>query len=104
MRCCSRRLAIGDLVDAGRGLEKSGDFRAALEKYRAALDLDPSDAVLRLNYGLALCRLGRWQQGVAELREVLRLDPNNAAAAKALYIALDEKDKPTDQASKEVPQ
>jgi tetratricopeptide (TPR) repeat protein len=96
-------LAVGDLVDAGRALEKSGEIRAALEKYRAALDLDPSDPVLRLDYGLALCRLGRWQQGAAELREVLRLDPNNAAAAKALYIALDEKDKPTDQASKPVP-
>jgi Flp pilus assembly protein TadD len=86
-------LAIGDLVDAGRASEKSGDIRGALVKYRAALDLDPMDAVLRLNYGLALCRLGQWQQGAAELQEVLRLDPNNAAAAKALYIALDVKEK-----------
>jgi eukaryotic-like serine/threonine-protein kinase len=86
-------LSIGNLVDAGMALEKSGDIRAAMEKYRAALDLDPMDAVLRLDYGLALCRLGRWQRGAAEFREVLRLDPNNGAAAKALYIALDEKRK-----------
>jgi cytochrome c-type biogenesis protein CcmH/NrfG len=31
--------AIGDLNDGGRALEESGDMRAALEKYRAALDL-----------------------------------------------------------------
>jgi tetratricopeptide (TPR) repeat protein len=94
--------AIGDLNDGGRALEESGDIRAALEKYRAALDLDPTDAVVRLNYGLALCRLGRWQQGAAELREVLRLDPNNAAAAKALYIAHDEHEKQAAQAGKAV--
>jgi hypothetical protein len=39
------------------------------------------------NYALALCRLGRWQDGVVELREVLRLDPDSADAANALYIA-----------------
>jgi tetratricopeptide (TPR) repeat protein len=96
--------AIGDLNDGGRALEESGDIRAALEKYRAALDLDPADAVVRLNYGLALGRLRRWQESAAELREVLRLDPNNAAAANALYIAHDEneKDKQAAQAGKAV--
>jgi Flp pilus assembly protein TadD len=91
---------IGNLNDAGMALEKSGDIRAALEKYRAALDLDPTDPVLRLNYGLALCRLGRWQEGEAELREVLRLDPNNADATKALYIALDHVEKQAAPAGK----
>jgi Flp pilus assembly protein TadD len=95
--------AIGNLTDAGMALEKSGDVPAALEKYRAALDLDPTDTVLRLNYGLALCRLGRWQEGAGELREVLRLDPNNASAAKALYIARDEIEKQAAQAGKGVP-
>ena len=82
--------AIGELNDAGMRLEKSGDVKAALVKYRAGLDLDPSDIVVRLNYGLALCRLARWQEGAEELREVLRLDPNNAEAAKGLYIAIDQ--------------
>ncbi len=95
---------IGDLNDAGRTLEKSGDIQGAIGKYQAALDLDPTDIGLRLNYGLALCRLGRWQEGAAELREVLRLDPNNADAAKALYIALDEAEKPAAQARRAVSQ
>jgi tetratricopeptide (TPR) repeat protein len=80
-------LAASGLNSEGIQLEKSGDIRAALAKYRAALDLDPTGFGFRLNYGLALCRLGRWQDGIVELREVLRLDPDNADAAKALYIA-----------------
>jgi tetratricopeptide (TPR) repeat protein len=80
-------LAATGLNSEGLQLEKSGDIRAALAKYRAALDLDPTGFGFRLNYALALCRLGRWQDGLKELREVLRLDPNNADAAKALYIA-----------------
>jgi Flp pilus assembly protein TadD len=71
----------------GIQLEKSGDIRGALAKYRTALDLDPTGFGFRLNYALALCRLNRWQEAVVELREVLRLDPDNADAAKALYIA-----------------
>jgi tetratricopeptide (TPR) repeat protein len=80
-------LAATRLNSEGVQLEQSGDIRAALAKYRAALDLDPTGFGFRLNYALALCRLGRWQDGVVELREVLRLDPDNADAAKALYIA-----------------
>jgi tetratricopeptide (TPR) repeat protein len=75
------------LNDEGIELEKSGDIWAALAKYRAALDLDPTGFGFELNYGLALCRIGRWEEGTTELREVLRLDPDNAVAAKALYIA-----------------
>jgi len=78
-----------DLNSEGIQLERSGDIRAALAKYRAALDLDPTGFGFRLNYALALCRLGRWRDGIVELREVLRLDPDNADAAKALYIAVD---------------
>jgi tetratricopeptide (TPR) repeat protein len=80
-------LAATALNSEGVQLDKSGDIRAALAKYRAALDLDPTGFGFRLNYALALCRLGRWQDGVVELREVLRVDPDNGDAAKALYIA-----------------
>ncbi len=81
--------AASDLNSEGIQLERLGDIRAALAKYRAALDLDPTGFGFRLNYALALCRLGRWHDGIVELREVLRLDPDNADAAKALYIAVD---------------
>jgi tetratricopeptide (TPR) repeat protein len=79
--------AASGLNNEGIQLEKLGDIRSALAKYRAALDLDPTGYGFRLNYALAVCRLGRWQDGILELREVLQVDPDNADAAKALYIA-----------------
>jgi len=82
--------AASGLNSQGIQLEKSGNLRGALAKYRAALDLDPTGYGFRLNYALALCRLGRWQDGIAELREVLRVDPDNADAANALYVAVDQ--------------
>jgi tetratricopeptide (TPR) repeat protein len=86
-RASSVALAASHLNSEGIELEKLGEIGAALAKYRAALDLDPSGFGFQLNYGLALCRLGRWQDGIVELQEVLRLDPDNANAAKALYVA-----------------
>jgi predicted Zn-dependent protease len=83
-------LVASGLNSEGIQLEKTGDVRGALAKYRAALDLDPTGYGFRLNYALALCRLGRWQDGIVELREVLRVDPDNADAAKALYVAVDQ--------------
>ena len=88
-RASTVAVAAARLNTEGIELEKSGDVRAALAKYRAALDLDPTGFGFALNYGLALCRLGRWHDGVVGLQEVLRLDPDNADAAKALYIAMD---------------
>jgi tetratricopeptide (TPR) repeat protein len=73
----------------GVTLEGQGETQKALEKYRAALELNPQQNGFRLNYALALCRLDRWQQGIAELNEILSIDPGNIEARRALYIAMD---------------
>jgi tetratricopeptide (TPR) repeat protein len=78
------------LNDEGIQLEKSGRISAAADRYRAALENDPLADTVRRNLGLALCRLGRWDEGIAELREALRLNPDDAETARALYIALDQ--------------
>jgi predicted Zn-dependent protease len=78
------------LNEEGLRLEHDGDLLGALDKYRGAVDLDPTGYGFRLNYALALCRLGRWQEGVTQLQEVLKEDPDNADAAKALFIAQEE--------------
>jgi tetratricopeptide (TPR) repeat protein len=57
-RASTVAVAASRLNSEGIELEKSGDIRAALAKYRAALDLDPTGFGFELNYGLALCRLG----------------------------------------------
>jgi tetratricopeptide (TPR) repeat protein len=96
-------LAASGLNSEGIQMEKTGDVRGALAKYRAALDLDPTGYGFRLNYALALCRLGRWQDGVVELREVLQVDPDNADAANALYLALDQTRAHSRDATRKIP-
>jgi len=75
--------------NAGVDLEKVGNVAGALEKYRAAVRLNPTQIVFRRNLALALCRLGRWNEGIAELRDVLEENPDDAEATKALYIAVE---------------
>jgi tetratricopeptide (TPR) repeat protein len=72
----------------GAALEKSGDLRAALEKYREALHLYPEHVGIRVNYAIALLRLGQWTEGLEELHEALNRDPNNAQIKAALQDAL----------------
>ena len=80
----------GKLNVEGMNLEKSGHYADAVDKYRAVLRIDPLAGPVRRNLGLALCRMGRWEEGIAELRETLRLYPEDAETTRALYIALDQ--------------
>jgi protein O-GlcNAc transferase len=72
----------------GAALEKAGNLRAALEKYRAALVLDPEHVGIRTNVAIALLRLGQWKQGIAELQEAVRRDPDNTVLRAALRDAV----------------
>jgi tetratricopeptide (TPR) repeat protein len=82
----------GELNNEGIALEKQGKFDAALEKYHAAIALNPAQVSFRKNLALVLCRMERWREAVAELKEVLRVAPGDADATKALYIALEKVD------------
>lgn len=77
------------LNDEGLKLESQGDLQGALEKYRAAVQAGPFQTVFRRNLALVLCRMGRWEEGIVELKKVLELDPEDTEATQALYIALD---------------
>jgi protein O-GlcNAc transferase len=76
------------LNNDGANLEKAGNLRGALEKYRAALELYPEHTGIRVNFAAALLRLGQWNQGIAALREAVRRDPANSTAKAALDSAL----------------
>jgi tetratricopeptide (TPR) repeat protein len=78
------------LNNEGAALEKTGNLIGAAEKYRGALTLDPEHVGIRVNLGVALLRLGRWKEGLAELREASRRDPDNAQVKRALDDALDQ--------------
>ncbi len=47
----------------------------AVEQFRKALDLAPESARERLNYGLALLRAGKTEEGIRELEKVQQQDP-----------------------------
>ena len=81
-------VAAIELNNRGADLEKSGDLRGALDKYRAALELFPEHVGIRTNLAVALLKLGQWDEGLDQMREALRRDPNNAELKAALEDAL----------------
>ena len=81
-------LAAVSLNNEGAELQKHGKLAEAAEKYRAALELNPGHAGMRVNYAIALLKLGRWEQGLEELRAAIRQDPSNQKFQRALEDAL----------------
>ena len=60
----------------------------AVDEFKAALDLDPDSARERVNYGLALLRAGKTEDGIAELRKAQKQDPTIPHTWFNLGIAL----------------
>jgi protein O-GlcNAc transferase len=80
-------VAAIELNNRGAALEKAGDVRGALEKYRGALEMFPEHVGIRTNVAVALLKLGQWEEGLAQMREALRGDPGNAKLKAALADA-----------------
>jgi len=55
--------------------ENPATQQEAVDAFRKALELAPDSAVDRLNYALALLRLGKVEEAIAELEKVQRQDP-----------------------------
>lgn len=85
-------------------LQDGGDLAGALKKFKAALEINPQDNRFRYNYALALCHADHWQEGVAELNEVLENDPGNIDARRALFIAKDKAKLASNQQRAKAPQ
>jgi tetratricopeptide (TPR) repeat protein len=60
----------------------------ALTELEQALQESPTSVPTRLNYALALQKLGRSQQAVAEYQRVLQVDPRNITALVRWHIAM----------------
>jgi tetratricopeptide (TPR) repeat protein len=65
------------LNNEGVKLQQSGDLRGAMQKYRAAHELNPAHNGIHFNLAVALLRLGRWKEGLTELQDCLARDPDN---------------------------
>jgi eukaryotic-like serine/threonine-protein kinase len=74
---------VRSVYDFNRGEAEKG--------FRRAIDLNPSDAVAHLWYGLHLMGLGRFDEAVAEMEQARKLDPVSPAigvyAVWPLYFA-----------------
>lgn len=75
-------LSMGDLRMA------RGDGEAALEAYRRALELQPTEARIHQRLGRVLGMGGRMQQALEHLRRAVKLDPGSAGACNDLGVAL----------------
>ena len=65
-----------------------GYMDRALTELEQALQENPTSVSTRLNYALALQKLGRSQQAVAEYQRVLQVDPRNITALVRWHIAM----------------
>ncbi len=73
------RLSAIRLNDEGTKLEKNGDSKAALEKYREALQLDPDNVDIRVNLARSLLRSAQWKEGLSQLNESMQRRPGDPA-------------------------
>jgi tetratricopeptide (TPR) repeat protein len=87
-------------ADLGRIRERAGDYAAAAESYRAALDILADGGILawstdRVNFGLgaarALRKAGRLDESEAELRQVLLYIPAHPNAHLELALLMEER-------------
>ncbi len=76
------------LVAKGNDLLLKGDAKAALAVYREALELEPNNAKMHYNLGLALEKLGSREEEERELEKTVELDPNLDEARNQLGILL----------------
>lgn len=68
------------LMNAGKNYLDQGDATNALALYRRAEALVPNDVEVRLNLANAYLLAGAAEEAIREAEEVLRLEPNSAAA------------------------
>jgi tetratricopeptide (TPR) repeat protein len=72
----------------GYVLQSDGRTSAAIEEYRHAARLLPTDADVHSNLGVALAAVGRNEEALAEYRTAVQLDPSVTEAHINLGIAL----------------
>jgi len=82
------QLSAARLNSEGAKLQKEGDLKAAVDKFRQALNLDPDHIGIRVNLAMALVQLGDWNEGLSELAESMRRQPGDPALKAAWDDAL----------------
>jgi tetratricopeptide (TPR) repeat protein len=78
--CQDAESRIQRLYSEARSKEQSGDLNAAIEKYKAILQLDPKLAAAYNNLGRLYLRQGRYPEAIEALKHALKLDERLAPA------------------------
>jgi tetratricopeptide (TPR) repeat protein len=75
------------LNNTGIELEKKGDLISALDHYDQAAKTDVTNVVFHRNAALLLCKMGRPQEAIRRLRDILSLDPDDVETLRILAVA-----------------
>ncbi|WP_374308389.1 tetratricopeptide repeat protein [Dongia sp.] len=78
-------MLLGNLAHTRLGL---GHFSVSLELSRRVVTLDPNNQESWFRIGSSLCRLGRFTEAIAPLREAIRRRADCLRSRAALYVAL----------------
>jgi peroxin-5 len=70
--------------DYARALARNRQFAEAAQQWEDVVRRAPAQTDARLSLAIALLQIGRVDDAARHLREVLRLDPGNETAKKAL--------------------
>jgi tetratricopeptide (TPR) repeat protein len=76
-----------DLNNTGIELEEKGDFTGAVDHYDQAAKIDVTNIVFQRNAALLLCKMGRPQEAIRRLRDILSLDSDDAQTLQILAVA-----------------
>jgi tetratricopeptide (TPR) repeat protein len=73
---------------AGIGPQTDTELIAALADFRVAESLEPNSALHRVNVGITLSRLGRYEEAAVKLRMGLNMDPSTTWFQNELCVVL----------------
>lgn len=75
------------LNNEGVELENKGDILGALDRYDQAVKADITNPVFQRNAALLLCRMGRPQEAIRRLDDILSVNADDAKALQILAVA-----------------
>ncbi len=75
------------LNDTGVELEQKGDMSGALDDFDQAARIDATNLIFQRNAALTLCKLGRPEEAIRRLRDILFIDPDDAETLQILAVA-----------------
>jgi tetratricopeptide (TPR) repeat protein len=86
-------VSASQLARQGNRLREMQRFEEAIEKLRLSIRTRPDNPMAHFDLGLALASLGQWEEGIAELKEALRIDERFEPARQALKAVIAERDR-----------